>query len=56
MISKKPLPRQKPERLPERKAVTIIAGFKCSDGIVVCADTQETVLQSIEAKCSQVKI
>jgi len=23
--------------------VTIIAGFRCSDGIVVCADTQETI-------------
>lgn len=35
-------PRAKPERLPERKAVTIIAGFRCVDGVVVCADTQET--------------
>jgi 20S proteasome alpha/beta subunit len=26
----------------ERKDVTIIAGFRCKDGIVVCADTQET--------------
>lgn len=33
----------KPKRLPERNAVTIIAGFKCSEGIVLCADTQETV-------------
>jgi hypothetical protein len=23
--------------------VTIVAGFKCSDGIVLCADTQETI-------------
>lgn len=30
-------------RHPRREAVTIIAGFKCQDGIVVCADTQETV-------------
>ena len=28
--------------LPERKAVTIIAGFRCDEGIVICADTQET--------------
>lgn len=27
----------------ERKAVTIIAGFKSYEGIVICADTQETV-------------
>ncbi len=33
----------RPKRLPERKAVTIIAGFKSSEGIVVCADTQETI-------------
>lgn len=35
----KPLSR----RLPERKAVTIVAGFKTTDGVVLCADTQETV-------------
>jgi 20S proteasome alpha/beta subunit len=33
----------KPERLPERKAVTIVAGFKTKGGIVICADTQETI-------------
>src|SRR5487761_187392 len=30
-------------RLIERAAVTIIAGFKGYDGIVLCADTQETI-------------
>ena len=30
-------------RLPRREAVTILAGFRCEDGIVICADTQETV-------------
>lgn len=34
------IPRPKPERLPERKAVTVIAGFVCCDGIVVAADTE----------------
>jgi 20S proteasome alpha/beta subunit len=48
MIPQKPRPEPrppnpKPKRLPERHAVTIIAGFKCSEGIVLCADTQETV-------------
>lgn len=33
---------QHPWRLPERNAVTIIAGFMCQGGIVICADTQET--------------
>ncbi len=36
-------PQPKPKRLPERKAVTIVAGFRCSEGIVVCADTLETI-------------
>jgi hypothetical protein len=27
---------------PEREAVTIVAGFKSGDGVVLCADTQET--------------
>lgn len=32
------------KRLPgRRKAVTIIAGFRCVDGVVICADTQETL-------------
>ena len=39
----KPLLQSKPKRLPERKAVTIIAGFKCDEGVVICADTQESV-------------
>ena len=29
-------------RPPKRQVVTIIAGFKCQGGLVVCADTQET--------------
>lgn len=29
-------------RTPKRNVVTIIAGFRCQDGIVVCSDTQET--------------
>jgi hypothetical protein len=36
-------PKRKPERLPARKTVTIVAGFKCQEGIVICADSQETV-------------
>lgn len=30
-------------RFSRRTAVTIAAGFKCTDGLVLCADTQETV-------------
>jgi len=39
MMHKPPIGRW---RLPKRCVVTIIAGFNCSDGVVVCADTQET--------------
>ncbi len=36
-------PVSKPKRLPERRVVTIVAGFKCYEGVVLCADTQETI-------------
>lgn len=41
----KPLPRSKPNdsRLSWRKAVTVVAGFRFKRGVVLCADTQETV-------------
>jgi 20S proteasome alpha/beta subunit len=40
----RPIPKPKIERLPKgRKALTIVAGFRCHEGIVLCADTQETV-------------
>jgi hypothetical protein len=29
------------KRLPKREAVTIVAGFRCIDGVVLCSDTQE---------------
>src|SRR6266852_5046288 len=45
MLTLKPLsiPRSKPKRLPRSKRVTIAAGFYCTDGLVLCADTQETI-------------
>ena len=42
MMAPRPL-YPKPSRPPRRKAVTIIAGFRSDEGIVICADTQETV-------------
>jgi len=36
------IPQPKPERLPKRKAMTLIAGFPCSDGILICADREES--------------
>ena len=41
-IRQKPPFIPRPERLRERKYVTIAAGFVCKDGIVLCADTEET--------------
>lgn len=38
---RKPYP--KSTRLGKWKDVTLIAAFKCSDGVVVCADSQETL-------------
>ncbi len=39
-----PLPRKpKPERLRKRRHVTIAIGILCSDGIILCADSQESV-------------
>jgi len=32
-----------PPRLHRRKRVTIIAGFQCTDGILVCSDTEESI-------------
>ncbi len=47
MLTKpKPLPkepRSKPKRLPKRKVVTIAAGFQCAEGVIICADSQETI-------------
>jgi hypothetical protein len=39
-------PKLTPKRSVERLAVTIIAGFRSYQGIVVCADTQETIGES----------
>jgi len=38
MIADKPI-----KEWPQRKAVTIVAGFKSWEGLVLCADTQETI-------------
>jgi 20S proteasome alpha/beta subunit len=45
MLALKPhrfIPRIK--RLPKVKLMTIAAGFTCADGLVLCADTQETII------------
>lgn len=41
-IRPKPKYPPKPQLLPRRRAVTIVVGFRCVDGIVICADQQVT--------------
>lgn len=45
MLSKspRPFPIPNPQRLLERKRVTLISAFRCQQGVVVSADSQETV-------------
>jgi hypothetical protein len=38
-------PHSKPDRLPRRKRVTLIASFPASSGFAICADSQETVTE-----------
>jgi 20S proteasome alpha/beta subunit len=45
-----------PKRLPERRAVTIIAGFRAVDGIVLCGDTQETVANLSKRHVTKLKV
>jgi len=41
-MPKPPVPIVRPR---ERRHVTIVAGFKCWEGVVLCADTQETIAE-----------
>jgi hypothetical protein len=50
-----PFPRPNPKRLPERKVVTIVAGFKFQEGVVICADTQETVGNVIKRQAPKLR-
>lgn len=59
MIITKPLPflrlkRPKVLRLPKRKSVTIAAGFVCLDGVLLCADTQETIAGYTKTKTEKI--
>src|ERR1700730_1456743 len=52
MLVPKPLPLPKPGRLPERKRVTAIIGFNCTDGILLLADTEE-VIGDVKSQCEK---
>lgn len=49
-----PLP--KIPNFPRRSSVTIAAGFKCTDGVVLCADTQETVGDYKKRNCAKITV
>lgn len=44
------------ERLPERKRMTIAAGFRCREGLVLCADTQETIQGYVKTDTDKISI
>jgi hypothetical protein len=46
----------KPKRLPKRGSMTIAVGFRCVDGIVLCADTQETRGEYIKKKQPKIEV
>jgi len=58
MISPKPLPPNisKLKRLERPKRVTIAAGFVCADGIIICADTQETISGYTKSSAHKLKV
>jgi hypothetical protein len=51
----RPLPSAKPQRLPQRKAVTIVAGFKSSASVVLAADTQEIIGEHLKMSVPKLK-
>jgi len=61
MLMLKPLPLPKPrpfriKRLPRGKRVTIAAGFSVFDGIVLCADTQETIPGYVKSNKGKIRV
>ncbi len=49
------IPRPEPRRLPERKAVTIIVGLCGNDGVVIAADSQETITGYIKNERGKIR-
>src|SRR5689334_483635 len=45
-MTPKPLVKFKSRRPPERKCMTLIAGFFCRDGLLMCADMEESTATS----------
>lgn len=49
-------PKLKPLRLERKRVVTIGAGFLCTDGVVLCADTQETINDLTKTRASKLMV
>jgi hypothetical protein len=50
------IPRPKPERLSKGRLVTIAASVLCTDGIILCADTEETVSDDFKGSKSKILV
>jgi 20S proteasome alpha/beta subunit len=63
LISKPSLPFGRPltlkfqrRRLPKVKPMTIAAGFPCQTGLVICADTQETIAGYVKTDTDKIRL
>jgi 20S proteasome alpha/beta subunit len=45
-----------PRRLPERKRMTAIVGLQCTDGVLLLADTEETISQESKGECDKLSV
>lgn len=43
-------------RLPREKRLTIAAGFTCDEGLVLCADTQETITGYVKTDTEKIRV
>lgn len=49
------LPRPKPARLPRRNRVTAILSLICTDGVLMLADTEETLSKESKSECDKLR-
>ena len=45
-----------PRRLPQRKRMTAIVGLQCTDGVLLLADTEETISQESKGECDKLSL
>jgi hypothetical protein len=49
-------PYSNPPRLHRRKRVTIIAGFQCTDGMLLCADTEQSLGNETKSQAHKIQV